>query len=143
MREDENNCRLGPAERELESALAALSPARAGGLDPVAAAFAAGRRSVRREARAWRAAAIVMLAIGGAGGWFTRVTGHSQPSRSDGTTVFVKSHESPASQRTPQAAPAQSWLMLRGALIEGGVERLPAASPTPVPTQTMRAADVL
>jgi hypothetical protein len=143
MREsDENSLGLNPADRELETALAGLSPARADRVDPIAAAFAAGRSGERRQARRWRSAAVVMLVIA-AGGWLTaaaRIGARRMATQPEGTMVLVRSHDLREEQR-PQPAPAQSWLMLRGAVLGGSLERLPA-SPTPA-TQTMRAADVL
>jgi hypothetical protein len=140
---DENNPGLNPADRELETALAGLSPARADRVDPISAAFAAGRSGARRQARRWRYAAVVMLVIA-AGGWLTaaaRIGARGMATRPEGTMMLVRSHDPPAAQQRPQPAPAQSWLMLRGAVLDGSLERLPA-SPTPA-TQTMRAADVL
>src|SRR5438477_10615615 len=54
---------LTPAQRELESALKSLAPAMAR-VDPVAAAFIAGRRSSQFQVHVWRAAAAIILLIG-------------------------------------------------------------------------------
>ena len=48
---------LNPAQREVEGALRSLAPASAR-VDPVAAAFDAGRRSTRGRVRVWRAGRI-------------------------------------------------------------------------------------
>jgi hypothetical protein len=148
MREHDQNDDIGltPAERELQAALAGLAPARADRVDPLAAAFAAGRTASRREARTWRSAAAVMLVIG-AGGWLTAAATRSAahtPTRPDGSMLVVKSEHPAAPQhpQRPEPAPAQSWLMLRGAALDTGLERLPASPPTPA-TQMMRPADVL
>src|SRR5262249_21993681 len=58
---------LNPAERELEAAMKSLRPVMTR-LDPVSAAYEAGRRSCRSEVRVWRAAAAA-LALVGAGVW--------------------------------------------------------------------------
>jgi hypothetical protein len=149
MREHDRNDDIGltPAERELEAALAGLAPARADRVDPLAAAFTAGRTASRREARAWRSAAAVMLVIG-AGGWLTAAamrSGAHPPTRPDGSMLLVKSEHPAAPQqhaKRPEPAPAQSWLMLRGAALDSGLERLPPSPPAPA-TQMMRPADVL
>jgi hypothetical protein len=142
--ENDDNIGLNPAERELEAALAGLSPTQADRLDPLAAAFTAGRGSAQRQARIWRSMAMAMLVIG-AGGWLSAAAARLGPRTAtppERPTVLVNSHGPAIPQQLPRsAAPAQSWLMLRGAVLDGSLERLPA-SPTPA-TQTMRAADML
>ena len=54
---------LTPAQRELEEALRSIAPT-AAGIDPVAAAFAAGRHSARFQVHLWRSAAAILLLIG-------------------------------------------------------------------------------
>ncbi|MGA2585120.1 MAG: hypothetical protein ABSG31_17745 [Tepidisphaeraceae bacterium] len=56
---DENG--LTAAERELESVLKSLVPI-AGGIDPVNAAYQAGRRSAGRGVRIWQGTAFVAMA---------------------------------------------------------------------------------
>ena len=128
---------LNAAQREFERALRSVAPT-AAQVDPVAAAFAAGKASGRRQMHFWRAAAVVALAIGigirllpaGRGGAVTLP--HDRPG-----SIVVFQRES-----TPTAAlPDQSVLMLQRALEKQGVEGLPAARLCPV--QTLHAGDVL
>ena len=58
---------LDPPERELELALRSLAPAVAR-IDPVSAAFEAGRRSSRRQVRLWQSAVAALLLVS-AGSW--------------------------------------------------------------------------
>jgi hypothetical protein len=53
---------LNSEELELERALRSLSPARAD-LDPIAAAFEAGRKVRQRQVRAWAGAFVVLLVV--------------------------------------------------------------------------------
>src|SRR5205823_8945410 len=61
---------LNPADRELEQALKSLLPTSAS-IDPIAAAFSAGRRSATIPLRTWQSAAAAMLLIAAAA-WMTR-----------------------------------------------------------------------
>jgi hypothetical protein len=64
QREHDEDDGLSPAQRELESALRSLSPAPRD-VDPIAAAYEAGRRSLRWHVHAWQsAAALVLIALG-------------------------------------------------------------------------------
>jgi hypothetical protein len=123
---------LGPGERELETALKSLSPARPG-VDAVGAAFSAGRHSGRREARLWRGAAgVFLLAL--AGSWVV-------PARHRGGPPVV---ESPALVSVPAASsvvrpPSQSLIMLDKAVRDGGLDALPDAGLPPA--QAVRARD--
>ena len=58
---------LNPADQEFEAALGSLAPTNVR-VDAIAAAFAAGRRSGRRQLRIWQAAATLLL-VGGSV-WF-------------------------------------------------------------------------
>jgi hypothetical protein len=121
---------LDPAERELEDALRTLSPASVR-IDPVAAAFAAGRQSVRRQTQLWRSIAAVVSLIG-AGVWFL-------PGRTNDGDRFRVSIA--VASQPPTAAPAQSLVMLQHTVRHQGVDALPQ---TPIPTvRTIRANDVL
>ena len=126
---------LTPAERELEGALKSLSPKRPAGIDPIAAAFAAGRRSARTQVRLWQsaAAAVLMIAVGS---WLIPP---GQP-----RTVMVSTAR-PETVAVVTSAPmslppsGQSMLMLQQAVRERGVEGLPE---TELPTiRHLRVAD--
>jgi hypothetical protein len=56
---------LNDGQRELESALRSLHPA-AARIDPIAAAFTAGRYACRRQLHLWRTAAVLILLVGAA-----------------------------------------------------------------------------
>jgi hypothetical protein len=107
---------MNPAQRELESALQSLSPVVAR-VDPVSAAFAAGGRAAWR--RVWQVhsgvAAVILLC---AGIWIAKPS----DDHADGTkTAAVPSVET----RVPAA---QSVVILRRAVLAGGLDDLPAAS---------------
>ena len=105
---------LNPAERELEAALKSLSPV-ATRLDPVSAAYEAGRRSVQSQVRVWRAAAAA-LALVGAGSWLFP-NGQNQVAVQQvqvPTVVTVSRESAPMSE--------QSMVMLRKAIWEKGVD---------------------
>jgi hypothetical protein len=113
--------RLNPAQRELEEALASVAPI-AARVDPIAAAFDAGRKSNRRQLHFWRAAAGIVLALGVASRLVPR--GHDSmlpaPDRSETTVV--------AREATGTPLPQQSFLMLQRAVDEKGLDALPAAN---------------
>jgi hypothetical protein len=105
---------LNPAELEFEAALKSLSPA-ATRLDPVSAAYEAGRRSVRSQVRVWQAAAAVLTLVG-AGSWLlpsgqqlVAVEKVRVP-----TVVAVSRESAPISE--------QSMMMLQKAIWEKGVD---------------------
>jgi hypothetical protein len=113
---------LTPAEQELELAMKSLSPS-ATRIDPVAAAFDAGRRSSQKYVRLWRAAAVFILLIG-AGSWLA-------PARH---ITVVRPHEvsEPAIALQPSQPPAaESLQALQQTVSEKGLDGLPAAN---VPT---------
>lgn len=115
---------LNPAERELEVALKSLAPT-ATRLDPVSAAYEAGRRSARRQVRVWRAAAAV-LALVGAGVWLLP-SGHYIIARQElgvPRVVAVSRESAPMSE--------QSMAMLRKAIWEKGVDSLSPVQLAPV-----------
>ncbi|HEX3602431.1 MAG TPA: hypothetical protein VHU84_19915 [Lacipirellulaceae bacterium] len=107
---------LTPAERELEAALMSLAPM-ATRLDPMAAAFAAGRISARREVRMWRAAAAA-LAVLAAGTWVL-------PSvRNEVAVMRVGIPAKIASSPAMPPLPEQSMAVLRKTIWEKGVDGL-------------------
>ena len=126
---DEIDDDLNPADRELEAALLSLSPARAaaGRIDPVAAAYQAGRNSRGRELWQWRAAAAVMIVVA-SGSVFVSSRDRAIPNALPaGPTMVAQSPAMPVPQPPP---PVQSVLMMQHAVSENGLQGLPPA-PTP------------
>src|SRR5215469_5928905 len=127
--------RLNADQRELERGLRSVAPA-AVRVDPVSAAFAAGRASGRRQVRFWRAAAAIVLTTG--------IAIHFMPA---GHTAVETSHDSPGTvlviqqQSGPPALPDESLLMLQRAIEDRGAEGLPA--PRLCPVESLHAGDVL
>jgi hypothetical protein len=109
---------LNDEQRELELALRSLSPAVAN-IDPIAAAFTAGRKSSRRQLRLWRSAATLMLLIAVASRLIP--TGRNSavvPSAITDTTVAI---------HTPPAPPApQSLQVLQETIRDKGPDGLPS-----------------
>ena len=109
---------LNSADRELEAALKSLAPA-AARIDPVAAAFAAGQRSGRRQLRVWQAAAAALLLVG-AGAWL--VPAAHQPASPRGVPdSAVALHDAIPTRVTTD----QSLILLRAAVAEHGLDALP------------------
>jgi hypothetical protein len=110
----------------VESALRSLAPA-AANVDPVAAAFDAGRRSAGRQVRWWRSAAAVLLLLG-AGSWMIpfahRETDVTRPESPGGSTLVM--HKQPKTPAPVQPLPDESLLMLEQVVREKGVDGLPA-----------------
>jgi hypothetical protein len=115
---------LSPAERELETALRSLAPA-AVRLEAVAAAFEAGRRSVRRQVRLWQSAAAAMLLVV-ASVWLSQA-GHVRVALTEREPSTLLADSARATQ--PRAE--QSLFMLRQAVWEKGVDGLPAVQLPP------------
>jgi hypothetical protein len=110
---------LSPGETELESAMRSLSPS-AARIDPIAAAFTAGRRSSQRPMRIWRAAAVLMLLMG-AGSWLA-------PARRN-PPVQPRGFSEPAVAIQPAPAEplaAESMQVLEQTVREKGLDGLPA-----------------
>ena len=105
-----------PANHELEAALARLAPAHTR-IDPVQAAFEAGRRAQRRSLRHWQLATAAMLVLG-AGSWLMLL--RPSPSTLDrGSTIQVVRSE-------PRSLPEQSLILLDRTVRDQGAEGLPA-----------------
>jgi hypothetical protein len=115
---------LSPAQRELELALRSLALPAPRGVDPIAAAFEAGRRSSQRQVRVWRSALAAVL-VAGVGMWFVMSDrggpGVKPPSIPHGS-VAVRSQTAP-SDRPPAE---QSLIMLQQTIRDKGVDSLPA-----------------
>jgi hypothetical protein len=132
---------LNSAQREVEGALRSLAPANAS-VDPVAAAFDAGRHSTRGQVRMWRSAAAVLLLIG-AGSWLVptgRRGAEVTPPVSPGSSSFVI-HTRP--QRTVPTQPLadESLLMLEQVVRDKGMDGLPAPPRLPADRPVIRAGD--
>ena len=134
--ERHDDVEMSAADRELEAALRSLSPKRTTDVDPIAAAFAAGRQSARTQVRLWQfaAAAVLMIAIGS---WLI------PPGADRGSRVVVAT--APETIATATSAPVvsppsgHSMLMLQQAVRERGVDGLPE---TELPTiRNLRVAD--
>jgi hypothetical protein len=126
---------LNAERRELELALRSVAPA-AVRLDPVSAAFAAGKASGRRQARFWRALVAIVLAGGIAMRLLPagRVNVETSPDRPDSVLVLQ--------QQSPEVSmPDASVLMLQRAINDRGADGLPA--PRLCPVQTLYAGDIL
>ena len=137
QRDDDDE--LTPAERELEAALKSLSPKQTQGVDPIAAAFAAGARSARSQVRLWQsaAAAVLLVAIGS---WLIPAGGND---RSRTVVVAPPPPETVAvATSAPVALPppsSHSVLMLQQTVRDRGVDGLPE---TELPTiRNLRVAD--
>jgi hypothetical protein len=106
-----------------ESALKSVMPI-AAKVDPIAAAFAAGRRSSQRTLRAWQSAAAAMFLLAG-GSWAMRFA--TVPPRTSSAVVA----ELPATSAPRTQAPGeQTLIMLQRAVDDRGIDGLPA-SPLP------------
>jgi hypothetical protein len=110
---------LTPGERELELAMRSLSPS-ATRIDPIAAAFAAGRRSGQRPMHLWRAAAVLMLLVS-AGSWLAPARRNAivQPQQFSEPAVAIQ-----PSRSEPLAA--ESMQVLEQTVREKGLDGLPA-----------------
>ena len=106
---------LNSADRQLEETLKSFTPSKAR-VDVVGAAYEAGRRSVRRQLRLWRAATAALLLIG-AGVVLFPIEGP----RSNVPIAIAR-----PSPVVSQRLAAQSVISLEAAIREHGVEGLPA-----------------
>jgi hypothetical protein len=111
---------MSDEQLELESALRSLSPA-AAKIDPVAAAFTAGQRSIRRQLRLWRSAAVLILLVAGASRLIP--TGHNSV-----VPPSVRADRTVAVQTPPEPPAPQSVLVLQETIREKGLDALPSAN---------------
>jgi hypothetical protein len=111
---------LSPAQRELEAALRSLAPAPAH-VDPLAAAFAAGQRSTRRQVRFWQGAATV-IAVLGASLWL------GGPPRDSVIREHDPSRPMIAAPPPPRPLSDQSVASLQQAVRTHGLDGLPSVS---------------
>jgi hypothetical protein len=115
--QDQND--LTEEQREIEQELQSLA-ARPGRMDPVAAAFAAGRRSTAKNLNAWRGAACGLLLIAIASWMVPTAHNTGGPQKFEPSTVVI--HSQP-----PSAPPMsdQSLLILQQTATQRGVDALP------------------
>jgi hypothetical protein len=111
---------LNDEQRELESALGSLLPA-AARIDPIAAAFTAGRRSSGRQLRIWRCAAalILMIALG------SRLI---PTGRNSSATPSVRMDTTFAVHTPPEPPAPQSVQVLQETIREKGLDGLPSGN---------------
>ena len=123
---------MNPADRELEMALQSVAPSTAR-IDAVAAAFAAGRRSVQSQMRLWQGAASVALLVA-VGSWMapSKVPIQS-PGHIVSPNVVVRNDAHPL--------PPQSLLILEDAMRRNGLDGL--ASPNLPDARNVNPADNL
>ena len=112
---------LTPELAALSEALKTLKPA-AARVDPVAAAFDAGRRSALRPLRVWQSIAAMFLVAGSA----TAVLSFHRDVITPPAAAPVIAEES---QQLPPAQPisAQSWLALQATVSRNGIDALPVS----------------
>jgi hypothetical protein len=126
---------MNPADRELESTLRSLAPA-SKGVNPIAAAFAAGERAGHRSVRRWQSATALVLLLGIALQFRPGRSVHNVSPRDSGGMVAV-THVQPS---PAQALSDQSVFMLQRAFGEKGVEALPTIRLAP--HRSLTAADI-
>jgi hypothetical protein len=110
---------MSSGNSELENALKSLIPLSAG-IDSIAVAFAAGRKSARGQIHFWQAAAMLLVLFAGAS-WLQPTSHYVAPIP----------HESISAVAIVQPMPhfaQQSLLMLNEVALKDGVEALPLES---------------
>jgi hypothetical protein len=113
---------LSPGQRELEEALKSLRPAD-GRIDPVGAAFGAGKALARRQVRLWQSVTGVVLLIA-AGTWMVPAHHADVGPVRNSPGVQMALDPTPAH---PQAWSSQSVLMLQESMWKNGMDDLPSA----------------
>jgi hypothetical protein len=114
---------LNHEQRELESALRCLSPA-AAKIDPITAAFTAGRRSSRRQLHLWRSATVLILLVGAASRLMPPERNAAvQPRDFSENKIAIRSEQPP-----PEAPAPQSVRVLQETMREKGPDGLPSAN---------------
>ena len=116
---------LSPGQRELEEALKTLRP-KDGKIDPVGAAFGAGKALAHRQVRLWQSMTGVLL-LAAVGTWMlpARHADVSPSHNSSGATIALERTRS-----HPQTWSSQSVLMLQESMWKNGMDDFPA---TPLP----------
>jgi hypothetical protein len=110
---------LNPELAQVAESLKALVPSTAE-IDPIIAAFDAGRRSVRKPLRFWQSiAAVILLALVGT----TFRSSHRAAPTSP--AVVQLTPVPPIESANPTPLPRQSWLALQNTVAKDGVNALP------------------
>jgi hypothetical protein len=112
---------LNPADQEVVDALRSLKPA-AVRIEPVAAAFAAGRQSAQSQLVRWRALAATLL-VAGTAAWLWPAGDNW--TRADSAEPSLTSHVADSSFTD---AHAQSLVSLQFAMYRNGIQAMPATS---------------
>jgi hypothetical protein len=110
---------LNPAEEEVVEALRSVAP-RAVRIDPLAAAFAAGRQSAENQLVRWRALAATLL-VAGSAAWLWPAGEHGTDANRPQPTFA--SHFSDIRLSDTHA---QSLVALQHAVYRNGIQSLPA-----------------
>lgn len=124
MQDDQPN--LTAAQLEIERALRSL-PASRTAIDPVAAAFAAGRRSTRSTLRLFQTATALLLVASIAPRFISSPSQSLSPGQSGGGYATMSHQVSP-----PEISP-QSLLLLDQTVLAGGLDALPSSTPPAAP----------
>jgi hypothetical protein len=111
--------------RELENALRNLSPLSAK-VDPITAAFAAGRRSANHRLHLWQSAVAALLLVN-VGLWLVPIRRDASPIIAQVQSISVSQPISP-----PTPLSEQSIAVMEQRVLEHGVDALPV---THIPTQ--------
>lgn len=138
-----HNENLNPAQRELEAALARLTPA-ASGLDHDDLLYRAGQASVRRRCRAWQfsTAGITLLFVGLLI-WQPRTTPGERivyvPVQPAPAAKLAQSESSTPARPIEARAVEASYLQLREQVLRRGVDALPAPAVLATTDEPLRA----
>ena len=131
--------RLTPSEKEIEIALCGLKPARTT-MNRDHVMFLAGRMSARRQGRIWQGASC-LLGLVLLGSLIYRPPATGVRTGADGVANNVRSVLPAQSADQPlssfyhgRAGPAVNYVRMRRAVLNKGIEALPASSPVP-PTE--------
>jgi hypothetical protein len=116
----ESDNQLDPADQVLAAALKSVAPA-AVSIDPVAAAFIAGRSNARKQNRLWQGTALLAVALCCAG-WLKPPAQSDRPTTHDtgSNTAVVSATEQSIGPISPLSA-----LSLQRAVLEHGMAGLP------------------
>lgn len=120
MREHE---KLTSADRELEAALGSLAPSKLQ-IDPVVAAFLAGRRAGRRQLRIWQSVAAMLLVVS-AGIWLTAGTADHFMLVQHPQRTHLRGNAELGDELVAARFSSQSFAVLQAAVREHGLDGLP------------------
>jgi hypothetical protein len=112
---------LNPADEEVVEALRSVAPA-AVRIDPLAAAFAAGRQSAENQLVRWRALAATLL-VAGSAAWLLPAREYGADANRPQPTIASQISDN----RMPETH-AQSLVSLQHAVYRYGIHSLPATN---------------